>query len=259
MNRRVLQVCEAFSHRLVEKGAEAVVLFGSWARGDAYKDSDIDLHALGKGPHYGLDRYRGFLISVSWATAGQNRRAFNDPGKVGGVIPAWRGAVIIHDPKGIAKALKQEAREWRWESLGDRIDGWVAEELTGYAEEVHRLMGNLRLKRKSAASVQRSLLAIYIAPIIAVHHRILYDTENQLWDVVSARMGMKWSKTQSAALGEDTSSFEETCQASLKLYELAATEVRHLLNQKQLEVVAHACKIAGYPLTGKQEFTKKPV
>jgi len=248
MNRSVLQVCRTVSHRLVRQGAEAVVLFGSWVRGDAYRESDLDIHAVGTGPHYRLERYQGFLISISWATAGQDRQAFKDPGEVGGVIPAWRNAVIIHDPKGIAKTLKQEAQEWQWDSLGKHTDRWVAEKLTGYAEEVHRLVGNLQLGRRSAAAVQRSLLTIYMAPILAVHHRILYDTENQLWDLVSARMGTKWAQLQSAALGEGSLSFEDTCRAALQLFALAAREIRHLLNQRQYRVIRHACEIAGYSL-----------
>jgi len=248
MNRRVLQVSRAVSRRLVGQGAEAVVLMGSHVRGDAYKESDLDIHALGRGPHYRLERYQGFLISISWSTARQDRQAFKDPGKVGGVIPAWRNAVIIHDSQGIAKALKQEAQEWRWDSLGRRVDRWVAEELTGYAEEVHKLVGNLQLGRRSAASVQRSLLAIYMAPILAVRHRILYDTENQLWNLVSSKMGIKWAQLQSAALGEGGQSFEDTCRAALQLFALAAREVRNLLNKRQYQVVAHACEIADQSL-----------
>ena len=98
------------------------------------------------------------------------------------------------------------------------------------------------------ASVQRSLLVMYLAPIIAVHHRILYDTENQLWDLVSSRMGTKWAELQSVAAGEGSQSFEDTCRAALLLFALAAREVTHLLNQRQYQVVAHACEIAGYPL-----------
>jgi hypothetical protein len=248
MNRRALKASRAVSQRLVQQGAEAVVLFGSWVRGDAYKESDLDIHAIGRGPDYRLERFEGFLISISWAIAKQHRQAFKDPSKAGGIIPAWRSAAIIYDPRGIAKALKKEAQEWRWDSLGKNVDTWVAEELTGWAEEVHRLIGNLQLGNRSAASVQRSLLAIHMAPILAVHHRILYDTENQLWALVSTRMGMKWAQIQSAALGEGGQSFEDTCKAALQLFVLAAQEVKHLLNQRQYQVVAHACEIAHQPL-----------
>ncbi len=249
MNRRVLLVARAFSRRLVAQKAGAVVLFGSWVRGEAYKESDIDIHAVGRGPHCRLELYQGFLVSVSWSTPRQHLRAFKDPGQVGGVIQAWRNALIIYDPEGIAEGLKQEAKRWQWDSLGKQAAEWVAEELTGYAEEVHRLVGNLQLGRRSAASIQRSLLAIHMAPILIVHHRILYDTENQLWDLVSARMGAGWARVQSAALGEGGQSFEDTCKASLQLFTLTAREVRHLLKPQQYEVVARACEIAGQPLT----------
>jgi len=248
MNRKVLHVSRAVSRRLVAQGAKAVVLFGSRVRGDSYKESDIDIHAIGKGSDYRLERDQGFLVSVSWMTARQHRQAFKDPSKVGGIIPAWRNAAIIYDPQGIAHALKQDAQKWEWKPLGKQADRWVAEEITGWAEEVHRLIGNLQLGRKSATAVQRSVLAIKMAPVLAVHHRILYDTENQLWNLVSTRMGETWTTLQSAALGEGNQSFEDTCKAALQLYAIVAREVKHLLDPRQYQVVAHACKIAGHSL-----------
>jgi hypothetical protein len=112
MNRRVLQVSRAISRRLVKEGAKAVVLVGNHVRGDAYKESDLDIHAIGKGWHCRLERYQGFLVSTSWATVRQIRQSFKNPEMVGGVIPAWRNIIIIHDPGGIAKAFKNAAQEW---------------------------------------------------------------------------------------------------------------------------------------------------
>jgi hypothetical protein len=248
MNRGVLRVAREVSHRLVEEGAEAVVLMGSYARGDAYAESDLDIHAIGVGPQQRLEHVRGLLVSISWATRRQNREAFRNPHEVGAVVPAWRSAMIMHDPRGIAITLKKTAQEWSWKSLGNRVDDWVAEELTSYTEEVHKLIGNLRLGRRSAAAVQKSVLAVRIAPILAVHHRILYDTENQLWDLVSRRMGAEWTRLQSIALGESSREFEEACRAALQLFSLAAQEVKPLLDERQYTVVANACEIAGYPL-----------
>jgi hypothetical protein len=247
MRKRVLQVARVVSERLAREGGEAVVVFGSQVREDAYKESDIDLHAIGKGPSYRLERFQGFLVSISWATVRQHHRAFKNPGEVGGIIPAWRNALILYDPKGIAEELRGKARKWRWASLGSRGDSWVAEELTGWAEEVHRLVGNLQLKRRSAASVQRCLLAIYMANVLSVHHRIMYDSENKLWDLVSVKMEKSWASVQSTALGEGGESFEDSCDAALKLFSLATQEVKHLLDERQFQVVAHACKIAGHP------------
>jgi predicted nucleotidyltransferase len=249
MNRRFLRIARDISDKLVGEGAEAVVLMGSYARGDAYAESDLDIHAIGKGPQQRLEHDRGLLISVSWATRRQNREAFRNPREVGAVIPAWRSAMIIYDPRGIAETLKKAAQDWSWKSLGSHVDTWVAEELTSYAEEVHKLVGNLRLGRRSAAAIQRFLLAVRMAPILAVHHRILYDTENQLWDLVSTRMGAEWTRLQGIALGESSRKFEETCRAALQLFFLVAQQVKPLLDERQYNVVANACKIAGYLLT----------
>lgn len=248
MDKKVLLVCRKISRRLARHGAKGVVLFGSRVRGDAYGESDIDMHALGKGPRYRLERHQGFLVSVAWMTPAQHRQAFQNPSEVGGIIPAWRNAAILYDPQGIADSLKQEARRWQWQHLNKKADKWVAEEVTGYAEEVHRLIGNIQLGHKSAAAIARSVLAIRTAPIISVHCRILYDTENQLWNLVSNKMGKEWAQLQSIALGEGSQSFEDTCKAALQLYAIAVREVKHLLNRRQYQVVAHACHIAGHPL-----------
>jgi len=248
MDREVLLAGQAVSRRLARQGAEAVVVFGSRVRGDAYKESDVDIQAIGKRSYCRLERHRGFLISVAWMTAREHRQAFKDPSMVGGIVLAWRNAAIIYDPRGIACDLKKEAKSWRWQPLGKQANSWVAEEITGWAEEVHRLIGNLQLGRGVAAAVQRSVLAIRMAPILAVHFRILYDTENQLWSLVSTRMGTEWTRLQSIALGEGHQNFEDTCEAVLRLYATAAQEVRHLLNQRQLQVVEHACEMAGHPL-----------
>jgi len=88
-----------------------------------------------------------------------------------------------------------------------------------------------------------------MAKILSVDHRILYDTENQLWDLVSKKMGKEWEHLQRASLGQGDQSFQDTCEAALQLFAATALKVKRLLDKRQYDVVAHACRIAGYPLS----------
>jgi predicted nucleotidyltransferase len=256
----MLRAVKMYSRRLIDQGAQAIVLFGSWVRGDAYKESDVDIHVVGKGARYTLERYQGYLLSISWLTLRQHLKAFKDPSQVCGVIPAWRSAMIVYDPQEVARAIKREAELWKWDSLDEQANKWVAEEFTGYAEEIHRLVGSLRMGRRTSALIVRSVLGIRMAQILAVHHRIFYDTENHLWDLVSARMGKDWRRAQNVSLGEGGESFEETCKAALQLFILTANEIMSMLNPRQKAVVIHACEIAEHQQTSmKQERFSEPV
>ncbi len=240
----VMRVSRKVVRELVSNGAEAVMMVGSHVRGDAYGESDVDICAIGRGRSYSLRRADGFLVSISWSTAKSWRRKLREPSEAGGAVPALRSAIILHDPRGVAVALKREAAEWTWDVLGKHREAWVADEFTGWAEEVHRLIGNIELGRPWAAAIQRSLLAVRLAPVLAVHHRILYDTENQLWDLVGKEMRGTWPRKQSAAFGIGGQTFAETCIAALELFILAAEEIGPVLNRQQREVVRHACAIA---------------
>ena len=152
--------------------------------------------------------------------------------------------MILHDPEGLAASLVSEARDWNWGPLERRCDSWVAEQVTGYAEEVHKLVAALRHGIASTAAVQRALLAVRLAPVLAVRRRILYGSENRLWDLVSDAMGEEWRREQARALGLGDESFEETCRAALKLYEFAIVDTDPLLGERQREVVCHALAMA---------------
>jgi len=51
-----------------------------------------------------------------------------------------------------------------------------------------------------------------------------------------------------AALGTGDQSFKNTCKAALRLFAATAKEVKQLMDKRQYDVVANACRIAGYPL-----------
>jgi hypothetical protein len=220
-----------------------VTLHGSHARGDAGLQSDIDLVAIGRGPAYELSRRGRYLVSASWYTRSALMRAFRDPSRICGAIPGWREAVILVDHEGVAAALKRHAERWTWDRIEGACDRWVADQFTGWTEEIHKLVEALGRNHVVLAAVLRATLAIRLAPILAVR-RILYGSENRLWDVVAEAMGEPWASAQRAALALDGASSEESARAALRLYVIAAAEVRPVLSAQQRRVVDHAVAIA---------------
>jgi predicted nucleotidyltransferase len=225
---------------LAGRGATGVVLTGSHARGGATNRSDLDLVIVGEGPSYRLRVSDDVLVSESWATEDAHRAEFSRPSEVGSSIPGWRDAHVLYDADGAAGRLKDDARSWRWEDLGDRPDAWVAEALVGFAEEVQKLVASLELGRTLTAAAQRDVLALRLTRTLAVHHRLLFGSENVLWEQVGERMGEEWRRAQAAAFGIDGESFETSCAAALRLFDLAADCVASLLDERQAAVVSHA-------------------
>lgn len=247
-SKRALEVARAETKELVADGAQAVFLTGSHARGDANEHSDLDLRVVGEGPEKKLKRHDEFLIAISWMTLDEHREAFDDPSEVGSVVPGWKSAVILHDPEQIAERFKKEAEDWDWDRISDKADEWVAKEVTEYAEEIHTLLGNLEDEKPAAAAAERSQLAMHLAQVMSVHKRILYESENDLWDLVADAMGGRYGELQKKALAQPEIELEDSAAAARQLFAIAAAEVRGLLEDDQREVVAHACEIAGYPL-----------
>lgn len=228
---------------LVADGAEAVVLAGSHARGEATQLSDVDLYVIGDGPRYRLRAVDDLLLSISWRSEAEEREALRRPSSVGGAVPGWRGARILHDPAGIAAALQADARAFDWSSVATGCDAWVAEQVTGYAEEVLKLVAARRSGDGLVAAVQRSILALRLPMVMAVHHRLLYDSENRLWRLVAEAAGEPWASAQAEALrGGEPHVADE---AALRLYALAAEAVRDLLSRDQRAVVELALRAAG--------------
>jgi hypothetical protein len=244
----VLPLCRRIADELTATGARAVVLVGSHARGAAVPESDVDLVAIGSGPGYQLSVREGRLISLSWRTEEQQREQFRSPRSAVTEIPGWRSGVIIKDSDGIGAALQREAVAWTWEQVAGAAREWVAAELTGYAEEAHKLVAALRYGRPRLAAVQRDVLVLHLPLVLAVHFEILYESENEVWDAVADRAGEHWRSRQDRALSLSRPPPADSCRAALELYEQAVSIAGQLLSDQQRSVVAHTVSlIRGIP------------
>lgn len=221
----------------IAAGAQAVVLFGSLARGDATPQSDIDVMLFGTGTNR-YEWYAGRLLVANWTTPTAARAPFTDPGAAPTVIPGWREAQILHDPDGTAAALQSEAHTWTWDQLDPQaVRAHIAASMAELAEEVLKLAAALRDGRRTMAAVQRNLLVLNMAGIPAVQRRVLYSSENVLWDLLAAEMGDPWAATQARAFGLHGETFDDTCRAALELYALTASETETTFDDQQRRII----------------------
>ena len=248
----IMRIARTVAREEMLAGARAVLLTGSFATGTAHERSDIDLivvyAARPRGADsswdYGLTMRAGRLVSTNRRTAAACRQRLTDPERAGSHVPGFRDAIILADPDGIGARLQRRALAWRWDEIAARADAWVAAELTGFAEEIHKLVAALERGQAYAAAVQRSLIALRMAPVMAVHHRILYGSENVLWDLVAERMVSGWAAAQSAAFGAGGEDIDASSRAALRLYALATTAAAPLFDPRQRGVVAAAVATA---------------
>jgi len=244
----IATLLNTFTAELAAEGADAVVLTGSYARGDASPYSDLDLVVLGEGQeHY--ERRDGVLVVVHRTNEADIRQSFSNVTAVGWVIPGWRDAKILYDSQGIAAQLQRAAHAWTWQAVdAAACDRYVAQELAGFAEEVQKLAHGLQRGARLMAAVQRNVLVLRLAGIMAVHKRLLYGTENRLWDLLAAEMGAPWASLQAQAMGLDGEPFVQTCRAALDLYAQAVYQARALFDVQQYAIVDQACRLAGCTL-----------
>jgi nucleotidyltransferase-like protein len=245
-----VRVARQLARELDPSGRAAVLLAGSWVRGEARQGSDIDLWVVGRREADVVLERGGRQVSVHYCTAAAERRALRSPARLGGAVPGWRQARILSDPKGVAARLKREAHRFRWSSVRGARDAYVADQLAGWAEEVVKLLRALETDERETASVQRNLLANRMAMLRALEFELLWGTENGLWERTAKLAGPAFRSAQQAALGTDEGSWREGCEGALRLYALSARANLGILRGEKRRIVTAACRRAGYPIEG---------
>ncbi|WP_026924723.1 nucleotidyltransferase domain-containing protein [Glycomyces arizonensis] len=225
--------------------ARAVALTGSIAAGTDHPDSDIDLIAVADAPgETEIRSVEGRMVTIEWKTIDEVEAAFTRPWEAGAAVPGWRTAHLLSDPEGLLARVKASAETWNWHGIAAEADRWAADGIVGLAEEVHKVCGMLGRGNPRAAAANRAILALQLPGILAAADRILYRTENDLWDLVCEAEGEAWASAWDTATGTVRADPAEACRAGLRLYLIAAGRLDHVFTQAQRPVVETACRLA---------------
>ena len=242
MDETVRRLAERVSRQLLEQGAKATVVTGSHARGNAGRESDIDLFAIGEGPKEWFAYLDGRFVSVHWWTPEDVRTRMTRPESAFLAVAGWRSALILDDPYGIAAELQAEAREWTWDRISSEADAWVADKLVGWAEYVLKLGRALDSGRELDVCAIRSELALRLTELAAVLKRVVSESENGFWEAVADAGGPEWRDAQERAFAVAGEGPRDSAVAAMQLFELAAAESADLFDERQRSIVEHTLR-----------------
>lgn len=215
---------------------QAIVLVGSQARGTATAFSDFDLICLGDGPEYELDVFDVGIVAFQFGSKERHRSLMFDPSQCAQVVPAWRDAVILFDPRGDAAFLQDQAMRWDWEDVFGSVQLWATERVVGLAEELMKMLAALDSGAIAMARVQASLLAIHLTPLMNTVARHLYKSENELWS--DSSQNPPWHELLSIAVGATDISPIRSCEAALDMYAQAVEMTEAWMDVRQRSVCA---------------------
>jgi hypothetical protein len=155
---------------------------------------------------------------------------------------AWRDASIVEDRLAVAAELKAVADEWSWEKIDREADAWAADRLVGLSEYVSKLERALQDGRCLDAAAIRCELALGLAELGAVVHRITSQSENGLWETIAGSDGRDWRNMLERALAAGGEDLAASSEAAIALFASLARALEPTLQPPQRDVVAHALK-----------------
>ncbi len=203
-----------------------------------------------------LHRCQDFLISIHYDKIEEEQAKLTRPWDAIWAVPGLRQATILYDADGSISLLKQAALEFNWAALQPIANQFASNELSGYAEEVYKILSGLSLGQESKVLYASLGMVFGMAKAIAVQRGILIETENRYFDLIQTSVGLnsKWTKFFRPALGADTSSadipaFKTRGIASLNLYRQTIEMMNEIILSEHREVIIstlNLIKTAGY-------------
>lgn len=231
----------------------ALVLMGSYARGDANPYSDVDLVRFTAAdtpplPAAGSHLLDGRLVVVMDAGPSEVEAAFTRPEVAVGRIVGLRQGRALVDRDGYFAALQEGAHAFVWDAaMQARADAYASDELVGWAEEVRKGLAGLRGGDTSRLLDAEFGLSWGLNRLVGVQRGIPLKAGSAAgadWFTQVERMigpGSEWVRLRRLAFGVDGDerppTLRERVTAGLRLYVATAELLQDIVRSQVRPIV----------------------
>ena len=221
--------------RFTEPAVKAIVLMGSFARGDAGHFSDVDLVRF-LAPDAPEDtEARSFIIDdrlvvVSNVLRSQVEGWFTNPVSATECIAGIRTAKPLWDPDDLFSPIQRRAHAFVWDTdMQSKANAFAGEQMVGWVEEVYKGLEGIRRNDIGRMLNARFGLSFGIVKVVRVYLGILIDGDNTFYTQILERLGndSEWARLCRAAFAIEPREgvplpLTEQVLAGLRLYVLTA-------------------------------------
>jgi hypothetical protein len=224
----------------------ALVLMGSYARGNPGPFSDVDLvrfthEEVAELPGNGSHLINGRLLVVSQVTPSQVEAGFTQPEVAVEVIAGLRTGKPLIDKNNSFATIQQHAHAFQWDdTMQAKANAWASQQLVGWAEEAHKGLEGLRRGDPGRLLHAQFGCSWGLTRVMCVQRGILLTGDNSLVAQVTETVGLEseWSRLCQQAFGLNEAYFLEDCvRAGLRLYVETAVLLQNILRPQDTPLI----------------------
>ena len=244
---------ETIIARFNRPGVIGISIAGSYTRGmqDAYSDVDLDLF-VDELPEddYTLRILDEKLVSVKYVRLADELSALKKPERAVWAVPGLSNMRILTDESGKLAELKQAAIDFQWAALQPLADEFAIDELSGCAEEAHKIMSGLKTDNESKVLYASWGMFKNLSFAALVQAGLMIQSENRAFAILEEHFGTShpaWTRAFRLSFGMDVEAdipaYKTRGLASLDLYEETAKLFKDIINDKHREVIENTLQL----------------
>jgi hypothetical protein len=245
---------EQLVQRFDAPAVRALVLMGSYTRGDAGPFSDIDVVRFideTELPDAGSYLIDGHLVVVSNVPPVQVERWFSEPEAATDMIMGVRSAQALLDRDGYFAGIQTRARAFAWDQvMQERANHQASAMLVGWIEEVHKGLAGLQHNDAGRLLNARHGLSWGLSRVMKVQRGVLISGDNTFYDEVTLAMGQQseWVQLLRSSFGIESEegkapTLSEQVRAGLRLYILTAEQLAPVLRMEDKTLITHTIQL----------------